>query len=363
MHRRATTPKARAGTRLMEAAVAAALLVVGLVPATLSSATSVDPATGAGESVYVARASSGPVTAYPTSSTGKVPPARTLADPGLAGTVWDPWGVALGPDGSVYVQSFLSDATTLVFAPGSSGTTAPTRVFRVGGPDSRSIAVDAAGYAAVATGEAAAVIDIAAPGASGRAADLYDVTPVRAVPTSEAVWHPWPDILSLAGPGDVAAALVGAGGNAVDVFASGSGGGAAPVRSISGASTGLGSCGTGTCTQVSVAYSPVAQQLDVAVDDGAATRIEVFPVGAAGDVAPTCTISGARTRLARKVLTGIAVSPTTGTIYVMAKTKEFGGTGRVDAFSATRCGNVAPVRSFGDRSNGFSDAMGIAVGP
>jgi len=47
----------------------------------------------------------------------------------------------------------------------------------------------------------------------------------------------------------------------------------------------------------------------------------------------------------------------------MAKTAELAGRGRVDAFSPTRCGNIAPVRSFGDRSNGSADAMGIAVGP
>jgi DNA-binding beta-propeller fold protein YncE len=125
----------------------------------------------------------------------------------------------------------------------------------------------------------------------------------------------------------------------------------------------LGSCGTGVCNQVSVAYWSAGRQLDVAVSDGAATRIEVFPVGADGDALPTCTISGSRTRLARTVVTGIAVSPTTGTVYVMAKSRESGGKGRVDAFSTTRCGNVAPVSSFGDRSNGFADAMGIAVGP
>jgi hypothetical protein len=47
----------------------------------------------------------------------------------------------------------------------------------------------------------------------------------------------------------------------------------------------------------------------------------------------------------------------------MAKTMEFGGRGRVDACSATHWGDVRPVHSFGDRSNGVADAMGIAVGP
>ena len=93
-----------------------ALGAVGLAPATGAAAA---PGTGPGELVHVARSSSAPVTAYPASSTGEVSPGRALSNPGLAGTVWDPWGVALGPDGSDFVQSFPSDATTFVFAPAS----------------------------------------------------------------------------------------------------------------------------------------------------------------------------------------------------------------------------------------------------
>jgi DNA-binding beta-propeller fold protein YncE len=78
---------------------------------------------------------------------------------------------------------------------------------------------------------------------------------------------------------------------------------------------------------------------------------------------PTCTIDGSRSGLAGAVVTGIAVSPTTGSIYVLAKTAEFGGTGQVLVFAPERCGNVAPLAAFHDRTNKFTDGMGIAVGP
>ena len=105
-----------------------------------------------GELVFVANAGSGPVTVYPAHSSGPVASVDSLPDPDLDNTVWDPWGVTFDPAGDLFVQSFVSDATTFVFPWGQ---TSPSRVFRVDGPDSRSIAVDATGYEYVATGESA----------------------------------------------------------------------------------------------------------------------------------------------------------------------------------------------------------------
>ena len=105
-------------------------------PASASSSSSA-------EAVYVANADSGPVTVYQAGSSGRVRPVRTINNPGLSNTYWDPWTVTLDSSSHVYVQTFLSDATTFVFPPGSSGP--PTRVFRVTGPDSQSIAVEVFG--------------------------------------------------------------------------------------------------------------------------------------------------------------------------------------------------------------------------
>ena len=320
-----------------------------------------DGVLSSGSEVVVARASSSPVAAYPTSDTGRVSPARTIADPHLAGTVWDPWGVALGPDGSLFVQSFASDATTFVFAPHASGREPPARVFRVQGPDSRGIAVDGRGYEYVAGGEGPAQVAVAAPGAVGLPAQLFDVAPVRTIPTDEAVWHPWPDIVAVAGRDTIAVAVVRSQGDAVEIFRSGPAGGSSPLRTITGTATGLGSCAPTSCDQMSVTDNRAAHELDVAVTAGSATRIESFPVDAAGDVAPACTITGPATGLAGKVVTGIAADPGSGAVFVMAKTGEFDGTGRVEAFAPGSCGDVAPVRTFTDRHDDFADAMGIAV--
>ena len=110
-------------------------------------------------------------------SSGSVNPVRTINNPGLNGTYWDPWTVTLDSSANVYVQTFLSDSTTFVFPPGSSGP--PTRVFRVTGPDSQSVAVDTNGYEYVMGGESSPQIFVAAPQANGDAANLYTVSPVR----------------------------------------------------------------------------------------------------------------------------------------------------------------------------------------
>src|SRR5580700_3435060 len=73
--------------------------------------------------IYVASADSGPVTAYPAAASGAVHPVRKVKNPENSKTVWDPWGVTFDSSGALYVQSFLSDATTFVFAPGAADPT------------------------------------------------------------------------------------------------------------------------------------------------------------------------------------------------------------------------------------------------
>ena len=70
----------------------------------------------ANEFVYVANGS-GPVTAYQSGSLGKVEPALLINNPKLSNTYWDLWDVVFDRLGNLYAQTFLSDATTFVFAP------------------------------------------------------------------------------------------------------------------------------------------------------------------------------------------------------------------------------------------------------
>jgi len=334
-------------------------LVLSWVVASPGSAHSRDAGSAApGELVYVASVGSGPVTAYPAFSSGSVTPARTVDDPNKPGTIWDPWGVTFDATGYLYVQSFLANATTFVFPPGAHGGTPPSRIFEGQGPDNSSIAVDAKGFEYVLGGEWGSSLAVAPPGASGMPGNSYFVPPVRTV-MLDGSFNPWPDLLTVDSKSELLVAVGRPQGNAIEVFAGGAGGGASPVRVISGPDTGLDSCG-GTVCKVSITFSPFTGRIYAAVSAGATTRISVFAGNANGDTRPVRTIEGPATGLAGMVITGIADSQLNGTIYAMVKTSQL-GTGHINAYDRFADGNAAPLRSFTDGASGFANAAGIAI--
>jgi hypothetical protein len=308
--------------------------------------------------IYVANADSGPVTAYTPGSSGAVTPVRTVSNPQNPNTVWDPWGVTFDNYGNLYVQTFLSDATTFVFPPGANATTPPSRIFQANAPDNRSVAVDAHGYEYVAGGEAGWTIAVEPPGASGVPGSLYHVPPLRTITLNDG-FIPWPSILTTDNQNEVLGAVTSSQANSIEIFAGGATGSSTPVRTISGPDTGLGSCGS-PCAELSIAYSPSTGRIYAAVSDGTSTHISVFAGYASGDALPIQTIEGPSTGLSGNAITGLAVSQTDGTIYAMVKSSQF-GTGQVIAYAQLAQGNATPLRSFTDANSAFADAAGIAI--
>jgi len=313
------------------------------------------------EFVFVANADAGPVTAYPALSSGLVFAAVSIRDPHLPNTYWDPWGVALDAQQNLYVQTFLSDATTFVFPAGDDGSMPPSGLFRGDGPDSRSVAVDANGYEYVATGEGPSEIIVLPPGASGQPGNLYTVGPLRSIATDEAVWHPWPSLLTTDLQNHLIVAVVRAQGNAIEVFDGGATGSLTPIRVITGPVTGLGACTDTMCNTMAVTFSPLSGHLCVGVSAGQQTHISVFAGDAEGDTIPLRTIEGPATGLAGKVVTGIAESQRTGELFVLAKDAQFAGPGQVLVFGNSAQDNAVPVRAFTDASTQLADAAGIAL--
>ncbi len=313
------------------------------------------------ELVYVADDDSGPVTAYDASSSGAVAPSRHNDNPNNPNTYWSPWGVAFDASRHLYVQTFLSDATSFVFGRHERGSDPPKRIFVGGGPDTRAIAVDGLGYEYIATGESSSEIDVLPPGANGQSGDLYHVPPLRTIQTDETAFFPWPDILSTDAQNEILAAIVRSQGNAIEVFQGGPAGLRLPIRVITGSHTHLGFCGGGgQCDQMAVTFSSLTGRIYVAVSAGAQTRICEFAENDDGDARPLRVIDGAATHLVGMVVTGIAVSGRTGEIYVMVKRGQF-DTGEVDVFARGASGDVAPERTFTDAASAFADAQGIAI--
>jgi hypothetical protein len=348
-----------------ELKVAVGLLVVAAEfcagSATTAYAATAPRSAGASSGVvYVASADNGPVAAYGAAASGAVDPVRTLDNPNLGDTVWDPWTVAVDSTAHVYVQSFVSDATTFVFGPKRSGP--PTRVFRVAGPDSGSIAVDGNGYEYVMGGQGVAQVFVAAPKADGTPSDEYGVSPVRQFSTAQDGFAPWASTLSVDKGGEIVAAVTRTSRNEIEVFQGGATGSSRPERVIAGPTTGLGACASfQTCEHVSVASSPSTDRIYVAVSAASTTHVSVFAPGANGDAKPLRTIEGSATGLAGNVVTGVAVSQSSGDIFAMVKAAQFGGPAAVEVFGRQANGNEAPLRTFTDRSTGFKEAEGIAA--
>jgi hypothetical protein len=328
---------------------------------TATTTTSTTTTSGGPEVLYVANADTGPVNGYRASSSGAVAPIREASNPQDQNTIWDPWGVAIDSGGNIYVQTFLSDATTFVFGPNPLAGVAPIRIFRAYGPDSRAIAVDNEGYEYVASGEAGSLIAVAPPGAAGTAGGLYSVEPVRTFASGEATFNPWPNILATGGH-NLFVATANSAGNAIEAYEGGAGGRSTPVGVLSGGATALGACAT-TCDHVSIAFSSSSSDLYAAVSGGGQeAHISVFGSSASGNAAPLRTIEGSATGLDGKVITGITVSRATGAIYVMVKAAEFEASGQVEVFGAGASGNATPTQAFTDAKGAFADAMGIALG-
>lgn len=341
--------------------------IVVLIGSASTLAVSPAPRTGTArvprELIYVANADSGPVTAYAAGSRGAVRPVLTVANPNNPDTFWDPWGVAFDTSGHLYVQGFLSDATTFVFPPRAHGRTAPSRIFRAQGPDNQAIAVDGKGFQYIAGGETFEAIDVVRPGARGRPGDLYAVPVARTIPLDES-FNPWADIVTVNTKNQVLAAVARPRGNAIEIFNGGSRGKQRPVRVISGSRTDLGSCPAplSRCDEVSITFSPLTGLIYAVVSDGPSrTHICVFAGNASGNARPVRAIEGRATRLDHRVVTGIAVSRRDGVIYVMAKTGSDFGAGHIIVYGRRAHGDTAPLRMFTDRASRFADGLGLAI--
>jgi sugar lactone lactonase YvrE len=109
--------------------------------------------------IYVANENGGPygsgsVTIYPPGSDGDVAPSATIHGESTGLNMWQPQGVAVGPDGSIYIVNANSGYGQLqnvsVYGPGSEGNATPKSVIThlVGAdasPSPKGIAIDAGG--------------------------------------------------------------------------------------------------------------------------------------------------------------------------------------------------------------------------
>ncbi len=135
-----------------------------------------------------------------------------------------------------------------------------------------------------------------------------------------------------------------AGGGTVTVYPPGSNGNVAPSRTISGAKTGLDNA------------SGIAVDARDKIYVANSTSITEYAAGSNGNVKPTHTISGPRTGLASP--SGVAIDAKHN-IYVMNSPGS--GTPSVTVYAPGSHGNVAPIQTIAGPNTEFIEPSGIAL--
>jgi hypothetical protein len=126
----------------------------------------------------------------------------------------------------------------------------------------------------------------------------------------------------------------------------------APLRTISGAATGLG-------TPRGLAVDRVNNELAVANGGSGpvVTSVTVYAISANGNVAPLRTISGAATGLISPNVIGLAVDTVNNEFFVTNGIP----TNSVVVFARTANGNVAPLRTISGAATGLNHPYSVAV--
>lgn len=196
------------------------------------------------------------------------------------------------------------------------------------------VTTDAAGRVYVADFDGNA-IDVFASGSYGTAA------PIRTI-SGAGTGIDGPEGIGVDGSGEIY--LSNRNGNSVTVYSAGASGNASPIRTLSGGSTTI----SGPQQLV------VDSAGDITLADGSG-GILYFAAGANGGVAPTWSISGGSTNIETAV--GVAVD-SAGNVYEL-NLAVGGSPGTINVFNAGLHGNVAPSRAITSSAIVFSEGIAL----
>ena len=133
-------------------------------------------------------------------------------------------------------------------------------------------------------------------------------------------------------------------GNSVTVYSRSASGNTAPLRTLSGAATGLNG-------PRNVALDLTNNELFVV--NQSTPSVTVYSLTASGNTAPLRTLSGAATGLDGPI--GVALDLTNNELFVA------NGTPSVTVYSRTASGNTAPLRTLSGAATGLNVPLGVAL--
>jgi hypothetical protein len=301
--------------------------------------------------LYAANFNARSVTEYALDASGNTAPLRTIGGPHTG--ITNVRDVAVDAAGDIYTVNLSGPTFINVFARTARGDATPLR--QIGGlatllSDPLALALDAQGYLYVANqteeGPPAASILVFAPGAHGDAAPVRQITGA-----GEAVK------LAVDRAGDLVVAVTGSFGqtlpNQILTYAPGTNGAATPIRRLAGLATQLGS--GSSLTPFAVAVAPGELRVRAAGSGTGTPRVNVYPAGATGDVAPQFSLSGPATHLGE-----------TDALAVDSALREYVANAAANAitvYPSNAAGNTPPLRAIAGTSTGLDDPLGLAIGP
>ncbi|HEY6326626.1 MAG TPA: NHL repeat-containing protein [Candidatus Cybelea sp.] len=281
--------------------------------------------------------------AFGSNANGNVAPVQTIR--GSKTGLGQPEGIAVDAGGNIYITNQSLPPSVTVFAPGANGNAAPFRTIvgpRTGLKLPTGIALDAAGNIFVADfgngSSGPGSVEVYAAGSNGNVAPLRTIQGDRGALT-------FPIGIAVDSNRNIYVASAGQFGG-VTVYAPGAHGDAKPLREIRGDRTQM--------------NNPVGITLDAKgvtyVANGSGNQLNVYAAGANGNVAPIRAIAGPHTKLRLPV--GIALDAA-GNIYVSDSPQWCCPRSFVRVYAAGANGDVAPLRSIGG-SNTEVESLGGA---